>query len=76
MNGKTISIRRENVGEKLKVLLDGYEKFKILFPKEQTNCLLVGSKNNHQKTFLRIVFHWKNIAQGIKTPCLNIFDES
>jgi hypothetical protein len=30
-------------------------------------------KNNIRKKLLRVVYHWKNKFQGIKTPCLNIF---
>lgn len=30
--------------------------------------------NNGVDNLLKISFHWKNIFQGISTPCLNIFD--
>jgi len=68
-----ILVRRENLGEKIKIL-NNFSSFKIIFPKDITYCKIVGIKGKEEKSFLRIVFHWKNIAQGIKTPCLNIFD--
>jgi len=48
--------------------------FKIIFPDNKTHCKIVGIGGNSVEPLLQIVFHWKNIAQGIKTPCLNIFD--
>jgi len=48
--------------------------FKIIFPKGLTHCKIIGIKGEVSRPLLQIVFHWKNIAQGIKTPCLNIFD--
>ncbi len=50
-------------------------QFKILFPKDETNILISYSDNYKYNPILRVVFHWKNVFQGIKTPCLNIFDE-
>jgi len=51
--------------------------FRISFPENETNCLIEYRPNNQNewRKLLRIVFHWKNVFQGIKTPCLNIFDE-
>lgn len=51
--------------------------FKILFPQDET-CVIIAYSEQGGTTYLpilRIVFHWKNIFQGIKTPCLNVFDE-
>lgn len=70
-----IIVRREDVGKKIRDILEKYVKFEITFPNNVTHCKLMGIDNNKKKTpLLQIVFHWKNIAQGIKTPCLNIFD--
>ncbi len=71
--GKII-IRRENVGKRIKKILKRYSDFKIIFPKGLTHCKIAGVRGKVFKPLLQIVFHWKNIAQGIKTPCLNIFD--
>ena len=72
-NNKII-VRRENAGEKIKKILEEFFGFKIIFPPGTTHCKLVGIKGNKNVPLLQIVLHWKNIAQGIKTPCLNIFD--
>lgn len=69
-----IIVRKENVGARIKKILKRYSNFKIIFPKGLTHCKIVGVKGKVSKQLLQIVFHWKNIAQGIKTPCLNIFD--
>lgn len=69
-----IIIRSENVGKRIGKILKRYSDFKIIFPKGLTHCKIVGAKGRVSKPLLQIVFHWKNIAQGIKTPCLNIFD--
>lgn len=71
--GRIIS-RREDVGERIKKILEKYSDFKIIFPKGLTHCKIIGIKGEVSKPLLQIVFHWKNITQGIKTPCLNIFD--
>jgi len=73
-NKRRITVRKENVGNKIKRIVKDYSDFKIIFPKKVTHCKIVGSKNRKQVSLLQIVFHWKNIFQGIKTPCLNIFD--
>jgi len=69
-----IFVRQENVEERIKKILEEYNNFKIVFPAGLTHCKIVGVKNSLSKPLLQIVLHWKNIAQGIKTPCLNIFD--
>jgi hypothetical protein len=73
---KTIVVRREETGRKIKKILEEYSSFRIIFPEKLTHCKIVGIKNSASTPLLQIVFHWKNIAQGIKTPCLNIFDLS
>jgi len=69
-----VMVRQENAGQRIKKILEKYSDFKIIFPKELTHCKIIGIKGEVSKPLLQIVFHWKNIAQGIKTPCLNIFD--
>ena len=73
-SGSNILVRKENAREKVGELLGKYNKFKIIFPENLTHCKVVGIKNKKETPLLQIVLHWKNIAQGIKTPCLNIFD--
>ncbi len=70
-----VIVRKEDVGEKVRRILEKFLDFEIIFPRNVTHCKIIGIKKNGSKEpLLQIVFHWKNIAQGIKTPCLNIFD--
>lgn len=71
--GKII-IKKEDAGERISKIIKKYSGFKIIFPKELTHCKIVGIKDDASNPLLQIVLLWKNIAQGIKTPCLNIFD--
>ena len=71
--GKVI-IKKENAGKRINRIIGKYPKFEIIFPKGLTHCKIAGIKDNISKPLLQVVLHWKNIAQGIKTPCLNIFD--
>ena len=72
--GGEILIEKEDVGKKIKEIVSKLNGFQIIFPRNTTHCKLVGIKNNSVIPLFQIVFHWKNIHQGIKTPCLNIFD--
>jgi hypothetical protein len=51
--------------------------FRITFPENETNCIIefLDPDSGEWRKLLRVVFHWKNVFQGIATPCLNIFDE-
>lgn len=69
-----IVIYKEDAGKKIKEILEKLDNFKIIFPDGLTHCKLIGFNNKLSRPLLQIVFHWKNISQGIKTPCLNIFD--
>jgi len=71
---KKVIVRKEDVGERVRRMLEKFLDFVIIFPKGVTHCKIVGIKKRGQQPLLQIVLHWKNIAQGIKTPCLNIFD--
>jgi len=73
-SGEKILIRKENAGNKINELIKLFSDFKIVFPKAETHCKIIGKTKNGNIPLLQIVYHWKNIAQGIKTPCLNIFD--
>lgn len=81
-NIKTYYVIRRNCGvfvEDLSCIIPKLlnTQFRIEFPKDETN-VIVSYYDEQKRTYehiLRIVFHWKNILQGIKTPCLNIFDE-
>lgn len=70
-----IIVTTQDVGISLKKIFSKFQYFQINFSSGVTNCKLVGIDSNKKSTpLLQIVLHWKNIAQGIKTPCLNIFD--
>lgn len=74
LNNNQIIVRKEDLGERIKKNLVEFSQFKIIFPKGLTHCKIVGVRDKALIPLLQIVFHWKNIAQGIKTPCINIFD--
>jgi len=75
LSGGEIFVRAQDVGGSLKKILFRFKYFKINFSSGITHCKLAGVDNKENITsLLQIVLHWKNIAQGIKTPCLNIFD--
>ncbi|MCG2808900.1 MAG: hypothetical protein L6275_00970 [Candidatus Portnoybacteria bacterium] len=69
-----IIIRKEDAGDRVSKILNRYSNFKIIFPDGLSHCKIAGAKGDKSEPLLQIVFHWKNVAQGIKTPCLNIFD--
>jgi len=69
-----ILVSKEDIHERLSNALKDSDIFKITFSKDLTYCKIIKQNKNKEKQLLSIVFHWKNIAQGIKTPCLNIFD--
>jgi len=69
-----VIVRREDTGSRMKGMIENFSSFKIVFPDNVSHCKIIGIKNGDEHPLLQIVFHWKNIAQGIKTPCLNIFD--
>jgi hypothetical protein len=60
------------IGKLLKI-----KDFRITFPENETNCIIefLDPDSGEWRKLLRVVFHWKNVFQGIATPCLNIFDE-
>ena len=72
---KEISTKKENIGANLNKILGRFNRLKIVFIKDSTSCKIIGIGKDSVKPLLRISLHWKNIAQGIKTPCLNIFEE-
>lgn len=74
IDNNRVVIREENVGKKIEEILKNILEFKLVFPKHETHCKIVGVTKKGVIPLLQIVYHWKNIAQGIKTPCLNIFD--
>jgi len=69
------SIHKEDLSCLIPKLLQ--TDFRIVFPQGQTDVLVEfkDSASNSYVPLLRIVFHWKNVFQGIKTPCLNVFVE-
>lgn len=73
-NQGDIVITKEDVGGRIINLVKN-SIFILCFPSKNTYCVIIRKKSdNTTEKLLQIVFHWKNISQGIKTPCLNIFD--
>lgn len=63
---------------KMKELLRDYHNFRIKFPDPgeiRNTCHIVCNHKTSKKEIclINFVFNWKNIFQGIKTPCLNVF---
>lgn len=73
-DGNRITIRKENVGKKIQEIIKKFSDFRLIFSKSETHCKLVSLMNGEEIPLLQIAYHWKNISQGIQTPCLNIFD--
>ena len=63
-----IIVTREELGALVREIISN--DLIIYFPHNRTNCII---QNDNGDNILRIVIHWKNIFQGISTPCLNIF---
>lgn len=75
LSGEKIVVTAQDIGSSLKKIFSKFQYFKIDFSPNITHCKLVGVESGDNNIpLLQIVLHWKNIAQGIKTPCLNIFD--
>lgn len=66
--------RREN----LHTLLRNIHLFeaRLAFRRGQTNVAIEFSRDGECLVVLRFSLHWKNVFQGIETPCLNVFDEN
>lgn len=74
--GEIIIAKEKN---KMGILLSNYENFNFTFPEETQDtvytyisCTRQG-KAKKEVRILGLVYHWKNIFQGIKTPCINVF---
>jgi hypothetical protein len=71
----SLTVTREDLTSKLVGLLGG--RLFITSREGQTNVLIsFRDQADTERSILRVVFHWKNVFQGIKTPCLNVFDEA
>jgi hypothetical protein len=71
----SLTVTKEDLTSKLADLMD--KSLFIAIKEDQTNVLVsFRDKDGTEQPVLRIVFHWKNVFQGIKTPCLNVFDEA
>lgn len=75
INDKIIITKAKN---KIGALLNNYENFHFSFPAESgdnvytyLSCQKLDTKEDIK--IIGLVFHWKNIFQGIKTPCINVF---
>ncbi|WP_126450759.1 hypothetical protein [Sulfodiicoccus acidiphilus] len=69
----TEKVVSENLSEKVLDLLG--REMRVLFRDGETNVALGFVDRGREVPVLRVVLHWKNLFQGIKTPCLNVFDE-
>ena len=75
-NGKIIISREQN---KVGVLLDHYDNFRFSFPLESEDkiytyiCCYKKTHLKEETKILGLTYLWKNIFQGIKTPCINVF---
>lgn len=74
--GKKVIITERKIDTKL--IFDTDNDFYFSFPKatEEKVYTYIFSKNkksNKIKKIIGLTLHWKNIFQGIKTPCINVF---
>lgn len=75
LSGDKVVVTTQDVGSSLKKIFSKFKYFQIDFAPGVTYCKLTGvDLKKNAVPLLKIVLNWKNIAQGIKTPCLNIFD--
>jgi len=63
---------------KTPILFKNYNNFNFSFPNisgEIVNTYVVAKdkKTKKEEKIINLVFHWKNVFQGIKTPCINVF---
>ena len=73
--GRVIVTKQPN---KIKELLTEYSDFELAYPSEASGVVntYITAKNKTKGEIVKILnflFHWKNIFQGIKTPCINVF---
>ncbi len=70
---RRMRIEREDLSDKIRKL--SQKDLFIHFKKNETAVFIAFREKEEIIEVIRVVFHWKNIFQGIKTPCLNVFDE-
>ena len=73
--GKIYITKGEN---KVKLLLTDYKDFAFSFPSEDNevvNTYITCSNKSTGMTsnLINLVYNWKNVFQGIQTPCINVF---
>ena len=74
-NKRTLKVDVEDLTGKLEKLMD--KELYVAFKKGETNVIIAfKDEAGGEQPVLRVVFHWKNVFQGIQTPCLNVFDET
>jgi len=74
VNKRNLTVRVQDMTSELAELMK--RGLRIFFKEEETNVTIGFEESGTETDVLRVVFHWKNIFQGIKTPCLNVFDEA
>jgi len=72
---KVVVSREENMNEDI---LKNSVNLKFDFPEKLANkvyayVVVYDKKKRKSRKLLGLIYHWKNIFQGIKTPCINVF---
>ena len=64
--------------EKLYKFINKIESYdvRLSFPEDETNITIDFLKDGSWIKTIRFSYHWKNVFQGIQTPCLNVFVEN
>jgi len=63
---------------KMKPLIEEFERFSFSFPDESdqvvnTFIIAFDKRSGEQQRLISLVLNWKNVFQGIETPCINVF---
>ena len=74
-NDKVVVSKEENMSEDV---LKNSVNLRFDFPKKFVDkvyayVIIYVKKRGKYRKLLGLIYHWKNIFQGIKTPCINVF---
>jgi hypothetical protein len=63
---------------RMDTLIEDFERFSFSFPETADQVVsthIVGfeKSSGREQQFIKLQLNWKNIFQGIKTPCINVF---
>lgn len=72
---KVVVSREKNINEDI---LKNSVNLKFDFPEKFADkvyayVVVYDKKKRKSRKLLSLIYHWKNIFQGIKTPCINVF---